>query len=144
MIRGFQNDDMDAVLAIWLAASNQAHDFMGEGYWAQHLEAMRHQYLPAAEIQVYEAGDGQGIMGFLAIHEDCLAALFVAPEAQGLGIGQALMAKAKSLRSSLSLSVYASNARSVAFYERCGFRCLSEGVDEATGALEILMRWSNE
>ncbi len=141
MIRPFHEEDMDAVLAIWLAASNLAHDFMGEGYWAQHVEAMRQQYLPASEIQVYVSAETQQVLGFFALHQDCMAALFVSPEAQGRGIGQALMAKAKSIRPSLSLSVYAKNIRSVAFYERCGFVPQTKEIDDITGEMAIGMRY---
>jgi putative acetyltransferase len=72
-----------------------------------------------------------------------LAALFVAPEFQGGGIGGRLMRKAKELRSELDLTVYKMNLRAVRFYERHGFEVVSERIDEHTGHTEVVMKFPN-
>lgn len=142
MIRAFNAaTDMDEVLAIWLSASNQAHGFMSSGYWAGHLDAMRTQYLPASEVYVFVDTKHTNVVGFFALHEHQLAALFVAPEMQGKGIGQALMAKAKTLRQRITLQVYARNVRSVAFYQQCGFEVIRAQLDVHTGEVERVMQF---
>ena len=138
-LRPFNAADMDAVLAIWLAASIHAHDFIEPGYWEEHLDAMREHYLPAAEVWVSEV-DG-AVTGFCALDGGRLAALFVAPEAQGGGIGSNLATKAQSRRDQLELTVYRRNARAVAFYRRHGFESVREQMDDATGEPELVMRW---
>ena len=139
MIRTFAPTDMEAALDIWLRASIRAHDFVPPGFWQDQLEAMRTQYLPAAEVHVFE--HAATIAGFCALVEDRLAALFVAPERQGQGIGTALLRHAQQRRSSLDLSVYTSNAPSVAFYQSQGFSIVGHTVDAATGQDEYTMRW---
>lgn len=70
-----------------------------------------------------------------------MAAMFVSLDAQGRGIGQQLMDKAKSLRQKLNLSVYRENEKSIQFYRKCGFKPVKERVDEGTGHVEILMEY---
>ena len=85
MIRAFRNEDSEAVVALWLEASLQAHAFVGKGYWESKVEDMRTLYLPLSEI-VVDADEATGeITGFVALVEDFLAALFVAPRHQGKG-----------------------------------------------------------
>lgn len=139
MIRTFAHDDMEAVLDIWLRASVRAHDFVPPDLWQDQLEAMRTQYLPAADVHVFEYA--ATVAGFCALVEDRLAALFVAPERQGQGIGTALLRHAQQRRSSLELSVYVSNALSIAFYRSHGFSIVGHTVDAATGQDEYTMRW---
>lgn len=140
MIRAFLPTDMDAVLAIWLSASTQAHDFVPADFWRSQLDNMRTRYIPGAEVFVYE--QNQAVAGFCALRGDWIAALFVAPRLQGAGIGKALLAHAKGLRHTLSLSVYKANAAGVAFYQGQDFLVTEEGLDEETGQQEYSMRWA--
>lgn len=138
-LRPFMDADIDEVLAIWLAASIEAHHFIDRGFWENHLDAMRKEYLPASEVWVVEIEGA--VKGFCAMHENELAALFVAPGAQRDGIGGELMELAQSQRAQLHLTVYAQNPGAVSFYERHGFTRVGAQTDEATGAEEILMEW---
>ncbi len=81
-IRAFQADDMEAVLAIWLAASIQAHDFIEPDFWHAQRDAMRERYLPASETYVAETS-GQ-VVGFYSLYENTLAAIFVQPEGKAV------------------------------------------------------------
>ncbi|MBF8224297.1 N-acetyltransferase [Halomonas sp. 328] len=141
MIRAFQDTDIDQVLAIWLSASIQAHDFVPEAFWASQVEAMRDVYLPAAETWVFEA-QGQ-VSGFYCLVETTLAAIFVSPEHQGRGIGAALIEDAKQRRDDLMLTVYKANRPSVAFYQKHGFVIHREQVDANAGQPELVMTWQN-
>lgn len=138
MIRAFRPEDMEPVLAIWLAASIQAHDFVAPDFWRAQLDNMRNLYLPHAEVYVY--GDDAGVLGFYALAEDRLAAIFVAPDAQGKGIGKALLQHARTRRATLTLTVYQANVASVDFYRSQGFAIVGESLDEATGHEEYIMR----
>lgn len=128
------------MLAIWLSASRQAHDFVPADFWRSQLDDMRTHYIPGAEVFVYE--HNKAVAGFCALRGDWIAALFVASRLQGTGIGKALLAHAKGLRHTLSLSVYKANAASVAFYQTQGFLITEEGLDEETGQQEYAMQWA--
>jgi putative acetyltransferase len=139
MIRDFRNIDLEPVLDIWLRASIQAHNFIAPEFWRDQLDAMREVYLPGAMTRVFEA-DGM-VVGFCSVYGDTVAALFVSPECQGVGIGTQLLTDAKRSKSVLELTVYSANVPSIRFYETQGFETLNEQRDEHTGYLEKVMRW---
>lgn len=139
MIRKNTEDDLDKILDIWLNASIKAHDFVAAEFWQSQLENMRNIYLPAAETYVYEMESG--VVGFYALHQDNLAAIFVAPECQGQGIGKQLLDHAKTRRRVLTLTVYKENQASCQFYLSQGFSVLNEQLDDHTGQPEYVMRW---
>lgn len=142
MIRTCIHKDMDAVLDIWLAASIKAHNFVDPAFWQSQVENMRHTYLPASEVAVYERNSL--VVGFYALHGNTLAAIFVQPELQGQGIGKALLAHAKSQRTELVLNVYKENEASCRFYLAQGFQVISEQKDEHTGHPEYTMRYTSQ
>ncbi|QQO08807.1 N-acetyltransferase [Breznakiella homolactica] len=139
MLRTITADDMDRVIQIWFESSIIAHAFADPEYWRSKTEAMRTLYIPNSETWVWE--DDENIQGFLSLNKNDLAALFVLPEAQGHGIGTALMDLAKSLRDELTLAVYTENTRSVSFYRKQGFTEIREQTDEHTGRRELIMAW---
>ncbi|MDW6093296.1 N-acetyltransferase [Vibrio rhizosphaerae] len=138
MIRKYNEEDLDSVLDIWLKASVKAHDFVSAEFWESQVENMRHIYIPASEVCVFET-ESQ-VVGFYALYENTLAALFVVPELQGKGIGKQLLNHAKTQRARLSLSVYKENQASYQFYVSQGFHVVSEQRDEHTGHPEYTMR----
>lgn len=140
-IRKAAADDTQAMLQIWLDASIQAHDFIPAAFWQNQLISMRDTYLPLAENYVIE--DNNAVMGFASLlwPDAFLAALFVAPEQQSYGYGSALLDFLKQQRRELHLSVYAENAPAVSFYQKHGFKVISQGIDENTGHAEYAMTW---
>jgi len=104
MIRPYHRADCDAVLDLWLKASLLAHDFVPPAFWHEQLTAMRDHYLPQAETLVLQKNDQ--LLGFVSLHEQRLAALFVSPHAQGRGLGRQLLDEAKRRRDRLELGVY--------------------------------------
>ena len=139
MIRKNTENDLEKILDIWLNASIKAHDFVAAEFWQSQLKNMRNIYLPAAETYVYETDSG--VVGFYALHQDNLAAIFVAPECQGQGIGKQLLDHAKTRRRLLTLTVYKENQAGCQFYLSQGFSVLSEQLDDHTGQPEYVMRW---
>lgn len=137
MIRRFRPDDLDAIITIWLDASIEAHHFIDPAFWHARADDMREIYIPASETYVETADEA--VRGFFCLHEKQLAALFVAPGHQGLGIGRRLLQEALRHCPDLTIDVYKQNTRGIGFYERCGFRAVSEKVDEHTGHEELVM-----
>ncbi|MEN6375382.1 MAG: N-acetyltransferase [Smithella sp.] len=141
MIRDFEPLDMNDVLDIWLKASTQAHSFIESEFWKSKIDDMRKTYIPASDTYVFS--DNGTVKGFISLHGDTVAAMFVSPNVQGQGIGQKLMDKAKSLRRKLNLAVYSENPKSIQFYRKGGFTIIRERIDQHTGHIEILMEYGS-
>ena len=140
MIRTFCEEDTEAVVRLWLEASIEAHSFIPREFWEAAAEDMRRVYLPMSDEIVLHVDDASGdVDAFFAFVGDFLAALFVAPAAQGRGLGSRLLRIACRMHPELSLTVYKENRRAVALYEKHGFRICGERVEEKTGAVEYLM-----
>ena len=88
MIRALRPEDLDQVMQIWLDANLEAHCFLPESYWCDHMEEVR-AALPAAQVFVYQ--DWEGLQGFAGLTGDYLAGLFVRRAARSRGIGRALL-----------------------------------------------------
>ncbi len=142
MIRKSNKYDTELILDIWLKSSIKAHDFIDPSFWELKVPEMRDVYLPLAETYIYEDDDDE-IKGFVSLVDDTIAAIFVAPDQQGLGVGKELMNMAKQMRSKLVLTVYKENVKSIEFYKRFGFKILKEQIDENTDHPELLMEFRN-
>ena len=90
IIRPYAAADTDALAAIWLAASEGVHGFLGAEELRRQQRLVAEHYLPQSETWVSEAGDGP--LGFIGLLGDFIGGLFVAPAAQGRGVGRALVA----------------------------------------------------
>lgn len=137
MIRKYKEDDIKAVLDIWLTASIKAHDFVDIEFWESQVDNMRNLYIPVSETYILEKESE--IVGFYSLHENMIAAIFVSPVHQNMGLGKQLLNHAKSQRKELVLSVYKENQASVDFYHSQGFSIISEQIDDHTGHLEYTM-----
>lgn len=141
MIRAFREEDITAVMQIWLAANTKAHDFIPKEYWTDHYAAVK-EMLPQAEVYVYEDGDFHQIVGFIGLTNHYIAGIFVQEAAQSKGIGKQLLNYVKEIKTTLRLSVYQKNARAVSFYQREKFTIQSENMDDSTNEKEFIMNWS--
>jgi GNAT superfamily N-acetyltransferase len=86
-----------------------------------------------AECEVWgatEAGAAEvsALLGFIAFRDGFIDQLYVLPQAQGRGVGSALLAKAKSRFARFSLWTFQRNERARGFYEARGF-VLAEETD---------------
>ncbi len=134
-IRKYAEEDQDALIDVWHAASQVATPFLPAEFLAGEPDNIRNIYIPNAETWVFEAEDT--VAGFIALIGNEVGAIFVHPKLQGRGIGRALMDHAASLRDSLYLDVFKENAVGRRFYDRYGFRFESEHVHEQTGHWQI-------
>lgn len=118
-IRPYQPADRDRLLDIWLDASRVGHTFLGEATLSDQQAKVRDIYLPMADNWVAEI-DGRA-EAFIGLIDSFIGGLFVDPRAHGSGFGRALIAHAGARLGPLTVSVYADNAKALAFYRRCGF-----------------------
>lgn len=115
--------DLQVLSKIWFEASLRAHPFIGEARLTEQRALIETQYLPNAETWVAER-DGVAA-GFISLIDSFIGGIFVAPSAQGLGIGRVLIAQALALKGELSLEVYLENKQAVHFYQSLGFQEVS-------------------
>lgn len=140
MIRRYEERHCSDVLDIWLSASLRAHHFIDADFWISQVEDMRSIYLPASETWVFQ--ENAAVTGFYSLYKNSLAALFVAPEYQGRGVGKELIGHAKTQRESLTLTVYRENESACRFYLSQGFTLTREQIDVHTGHEELLMSFT--
>jgi len=103
---------------------------------------MKNMYIPSSNTFVYE--DNNQLLGFISLVDNYIAAIFVATNVQGKGIGQKLMQFAKNKFSNLQLGVYAKNYQAIEFYRKQGFKIILETIDEPTGEIEVVMEFKND
>ncbi|AUQ54775.1 GNAT family N-acetyltransferase [Phaeobacter sp. HS012] len=118
-IRPYDTEDNAVLTDIWYSASRVAHHFLGEGKLQEQRSLISKLYLPQAETWV-ACIDGAPV-GFMGLMNNFVGGIFVSPEAQGKGVGQALIAYGLELKGGLNLDVYALNTRTCEFYKRLGF-----------------------
>lgn len=135
MIREYAEADSDAIIDVWLAASLAATPFLSQEFLAKEREDIRTTWLPRAETCVFEA---EGIVvGFLSLVGNEVGAIFVHPDYQGHGIGQAMMNRAVGSRGELFLDVFEDNKVGRRFYDRYGFKFEYKHVHEQSGHMQL-------
>lgn len=141
MIRAFKENDLSAVMQIWLDGNIKAHSFIPKSYWMDNYDMVKN-LLPQAEVYVYEDDETKQIEGFIGLTDNYVAGLFIKENMQSKGIGKQLLNYAKGIKSNMSLNVYSKNIRAIQFYLREQFTIQSEGTDENTSEKELTMAWS--
>lgn len=128
----YQHDqDMAALSSVWLEASRIAHPFIGEAALLNQQTQIETVYLPASDTTV--AWLGGAPVGFISMLGDFIGGLFVAPAAQGQGIGRSLIKRVAKDRQALELEVYTQNPQAFGFYTALGFVELSRRSHDAEG-----------
>lgn len=95
--------------------------------------------------EVWVAERGEDLLGFAGLQGDWLDDLYVAPGAQGRGIGSALLALVTGLRpQGFGLWVFVSNAPARAFYARHGLveHETTDGSGNEERAPDVRLAWT--
>ncbi|WP_225744895.1 N-acetyltransferase [Marinilactibacillus sp. Marseille-P9653] len=141
-IRENYQADLDYLVNIWYEASIDAHDFIAPDYWREQQVVMKEKYLPLSET--YVISEGNGIVGFVSLVDDYLAALFIDLNVQGEGYGKALLNFVKDQRDFIQLTVYKKNQNAVDFYLKNHFSIKEQSIDQQTSEEEYVMTWFKE
>lgn len=141
MIRALKENDLTAVMQIWLDTNIEAHKFIQKEYWTNNYMVVK-EMLPQAEVYVYEDDNTHQIVGFIGLTNNYIAGIFIQKASQSKSIGKQLLNYVKELKSVLSLRVYQKNIRAVSFYLREQFIIQSESMDDNTNEKEFIMNWS--
>ncbi len=119
-IRAQQVEDLPQLILIWRAAVEASHRFLTPDDIAWYEELVS-GYLPRmSDLRVAVHDDGRPV-GFIAQEAGEIHMLFVAPQAQGTGVGTALLEHVSATESTLRLDVNEQNPTAVAFYLARGF-----------------------
>ena len=138
MIRPYEARDLDALLDVWFAASRLAHPFLSAEFMAEERRSIANKWLPIAETWVFESAGR--VVGFIALIDHVVGALFVEPGRHGQGIGRALMDHARGLRGALDVEVFEANAIGRRFYAAYGFVPVGSSVHEESGQPVLTLR----
>lgn len=119
-IRQATLDDMAAVAALDRYTKRTSLPFLPDLHTPEEdLVFFRDHLFPANEVWVAELDDA--VVGYAARGDGWLNQLYVHPDHQGEGIGDALVALAKEGMDSLQLWAFQQNTRARRFYEKRGF-----------------------
>lgn len=146
-LRPYHPLDCEDLLEVWYRSAALAHSFLPAAHFAQERIAIATQYLPKAETWVCEQRDQ--IVGFVSllnrVGNDAggseVGGLFVDPDWQGQGIGQALMNQAVALKGTLTVAVFEQNAIGRRFYDRYGFVEIGRTRHPETGFSLVQMQY---
>jgi GNAT superfamily N-acetyltransferase len=96
-----------------------------------------------ARSQVFGALADGHLIGIIAFHEGWIDQLYVLPDAQGRGVGTALLAVSTSAWPDLSLWTFQRNTGARRFYERHGFVAVEEtdGSSNEEKEPDVRYRW---
>jgi putative acetyltransferase len=107
------------VVDIWRSAVDATHDFLSPADRGA-IEREVQRFLP--QLPLWLALDGAGgPVGFMALSDGHMDALFIDAAARGQGVGRALVAHALTIAPTLTTDVNEQNAQAVGFYRRLGF-----------------------
>ncbi|WP_299725442.1 GNAT family N-acetyltransferase [uncultured Tateyamaria sp.] len=138
MIRDFDTNDTETLVAIWRRASALAHPFLPPAFIEAEAENLRSVYLKFARTWVIEV-EGR-VVGFAAVVENALAGLFLDPALHGKGHGRALVDAAVAQTGPLSVEVFEQNAIGRRFYAAYGFEGSDVSVHEPSGQRVLHLR----
>jgi GNAT superfamily N-acetyltransferase len=142
-LRPAEAADAPDVADVFLSARAEAMPYLPDLHTHDETRSwIRDVVLPTYEVVVAEA-DGR-LAGFAALDVDMLGHLYVHPDLQGRGVGDALLARAKELRpDGFRLWVFQRNSDARGFYERRGLRLvqLTDGEGNEEREPDALYEW---
>jgi GNAT superfamily N-acetyltransferase len=157
MIRRLTLADADAFYALRLRGMREAYDFFRSSPADIEADGLADcvQRLQSHNTRIVGAFEQSALIGIGGItretceklrHKALLWGMFVAPEAAGQGIGEAivhaLIGQAQGFAQSLHLTLVAGNKRAQKLYERCGFTLYGiepASVMQPTGTVDELL-----
>lgn len=142
MIRKFEQEDTEDVVASWRSASELAHPFLSQTFLEKEAHDVRNDYLALAETWVCEV-DGR-VVGFIAMIENVIGGLFIHPHYHGRGLGRALVDKALAEKGPLEVEVFRDNVIGRRFYQAYGFYREGVSFHEPSGQVTIRMTYTPE
>lgn len=130
-IRTAREADFDDLTDLWERSARSSHAFMDDDEFVELKPHIRDLLLPSMDVWVAEL-EGE-MLGFVGARGEHVELLYVAPEAQGKGIGPQLLAQLAEGEGPRSVEVYADNVVGLGFYLSQGFRETRRNPVDAAG-----------
>lgn len=125
-IRTFQDSDVDAISEIYSLSKLDELRYEDDRFELLPLEKDEKRLQELMESRIFVYDDGV-ILGYGAVFENDIRALFVHPQSRGRGIGKSLLEYLISQAgNSATLYVAKSNAPAKAMYQKYGFTVTNE------------------
>lgn len=137
LIRAYQPEDIDPVMAVWAAANALAHPFLEAAFVMEVERSIREDFLPISETYVLE--DKGQVIGFIALIGNQIGGLFLDPTCHRRGYGRALVDHAVALKGPLKVEVFRDNAIGRPFYEGYGFEPIEDEFHAPSGQVNRKM-----
>jgi putative acetyltransferase len=144
LLRKLDLAEMDAAAGIHrIALDDRLPWLAGMHTPAEDRSFFRNHVFPSCEV--WGALEATTIQGFIAFREDWIDHLYVLPDAQGKGIGSALLQQARSAFPHLFLWTFQRNHAARGFYEAKGFVLIrqTDGSDNEEKEPDALYEWSS-
>lgn len=122
---------LNNLLKVWEASVLTTHYFL-EPHDIIAIKADVKQALQTIEI-LYCCIDDQQSLGFIGIQQNKIEMLFIAPEAQGQGIGKQLVSYAEQNHTIKYVDVNEQNEQALGFYQKLGFDIFSRSDIDGQG-----------
>ena len=142
IIRKYEQDDLDGILAAWETASKIAHPFLSEDFLEKERYDIPNVYLPRSDTWVAEQNGH--ILGFITLIDHEVGGIFVNSKYHSMGIGKALMDKAYEKYGYLEIEVFEKNSIARKFYSKYGFKYLSKSIHKETGNTILRLKLTNK
>ena len=142
IVRPYREEDIEAMLEAWHAASLLAHPFLPADFLADEAIRIRDIFLPRSQAWVYEADSR--VWGFISLAGNEVGGLFVHPARQRQGIGRALMDHVVALCQTIELDVFEANSLGRAFYAAYGFVEVGRYMDAVIGQRLVRLRYDTD
>ena len=129
-VRRLEREQFAAAVDVWVRARWDAQPWLEErmGYTDEQNLAFFRDVI-CVEFQVWIAAEGATVLGLIALKNNEIDRLYVAPEFQRRGIGSALLDKARELSPEwLGLFTHQRNEKARRFYEARGFSAVRFGM----------------
>jgi GNAT superfamily N-acetyltransferase len=143
MLRRLELSDMDTAARIHRIAFDRALPGLA-GLHTKEEDRNFFRERVFAECELWGAFGDAGMTGMIAFRKDWIDQLYVLPEAQGRGIGSALLRRAQTSFERLQLWTFQRNRSARRFYEARGFTLVREtdGSGNEEKEPDVLYLWA--
>lgn len=124
--------DYPVLLQIWEDSVRASHDFLPEARLQALKPMLLDSYFPQVNLWLWQDA-AQQCLGFIGVAEANIEMLFVHPQAQGLGIGKALLSHAIHQLGANHVDVNEQNPKALAFYQHAGFEITARSEQDGQG-----------
>lgn len=131
-IGAVQEHDFDTLTGLWEASVRATHTFLKETDIVWLRPRIRNHYLIHVELRAFR-DEHHAILGFVGVANAKIEMLFIAPQAQGKGIGKQLLQYAIHHMKAVELDVNEQNPDAVGFYQHQGFEIVGRSPLDGQG-----------